>query len=96
MSSTNNLGKPHTKIIKSSDKTVVKYYTTNVVEFNENEIVLNSNGWRTSTTKNRINKAANQFKLLIQVFQKDYSWFVSLPSGETIPFEDNMVIGRTV
>lgn len=65
-------GKPianNTRIVKIDDNTyAVRLHETNVVTFHKNgKIVLNSDGWRTKTTKERINDAINEYnQYLIQ------------------------------
>jgi len=65
-------GKPianNTRIIKVDDKTyAVRLHETNVVTFHKNgKITLDSGGWRTQTTKERINDAINEYnQYLIQ------------------------------
>lgn len=74
-------------------QTEVIYHETSVVSFDQNEIVLNSGGWRTNTTKLRMNQASNQFGLGYQVYQKNYEWFVDF-KGETIEFHSGMILDR--
>ena len=63
----------------------VNLYGTDVVRFYPNGLVkLNSGGWRTHTTKQRINKYSP-----VKIFQKNFEWF--LADGR--PFEDNMLVG---
>jgi len=63
----------------------VELHGTKVVRFYQNGLVqLNSGGWRTSTTKQRINKYSP-----VKIFQKNFEWF--LANGT--PFEDNMLVG---
>ena len=68
------------------DKSVsVRLHGTDVVRFYANGLVkLNSGGWRTHTTKQRINKYSP-----VQIFQKNFEWFLS----DGRPFEDNMLVG---
>jgi len=87
------LGRVATKISKENDRTVIRYHNTDVVAFNNDEIVLDSGGWSTATTKTRMNQASNQFNLGYNVFQKDYTWFVDYKS-KTIPFHDGMSLNR--
>jgi hypothetical protein len=70
MSQTHKIGKTATKIYTENGITYVKYHNTNVVTFSKNEIVLNTGGWSTVTTKLRMNQAAHQFGLEYSVFQK--------------------------
>ncbi len=71
----------------------LRYHQTDIVVFHgRGAVSLTSGGWRTSTTKAR-------FKALtdIQVYQKDFDWYVSVPdpmmhSYREIPFQDGMTI----
>jgi len=63
----------------------VELHGTKVVRFYQNGLVqLNSGGWRTSTTKQRINKYSP-----VKIFQKNFEWFLADGSS----FEDNMLVG---
>jgi hypothetical protein len=63
----------------------VSLHGTDVVRFYPNGLVkLNSGGWRTHTTKQRINKYSP-----VKIFQKNFEWY--LADGR--PFEDNMLVG---
>ncbi len=98
MGQTQRLGKTATTVrrlgTKDGDKLIVRYHQTDVVVFSAESITLDSGGWRTSTTKNRMNQASNQFGLGYCVFQKGFCWYVDLPSGETVDFVDGMVFDR--
>lgn len=83
-----------TSIFQHDGCTVVQYHGTIVVSFDSDTVTLNSNGWQTATTKLRMNQASNQFGLGYKVSQKDFGWFVTLPSGEVVDFEDNMTFDR--
>ena len=73
--------------------TSVVYHSTAVVQFNNDKIILNSGGWDTRTTKSRMNQASNQYGLGYEVYQVNYSSYVDY-NGETIPFEDGMILDR--
>lgn len=89
------IGTTATRIIRDGVTTKVKYHNTNVVEFSDTEIILNSGGWHTATTKVRMNQTANKFDLGYKVFSVKGSWFVrSRDYDELIPFEDGMKITR--
>lgn len=70
--------KQKTRILQQDQKIEIIYHTTKVVEVNKKErkIKLNSDGWRTVTTKRRMNQAGNLFNLGFSVYQKNYEWFV--------------------
>ena len=82
-----------TTIYSDNGFTCVKYHQTDVVKFSPEKIILNSNGWTTSTTKTRMNQASNQFDLEYQVFQKDFAWYVDF-KGETLDYYDRMELNR--
>ena len=93
MSQTRTVGITATKIYSDNEHTCIKYHHTNVVKFNEREIILNSNGYRTLTTKTRMNQASNQYNLGYNVYQQDFEWFISY-RGLILPFEDNIILDR--
>lgn len=93
MAQMQKIGKVHTKVFRDNGYTVVRYHQTDVVRFNDSEIILDSGGWQTATTKVRMNQASAQFGLGFIVFQKDYAWFVQY-RGMTVPFQDGMVLRR--
>lgn len=82
-----------TAIFGQGGYTNVLYHDTIVVRFNAHVIVLNSGGWRTLTTKTRMNQTANQFALGFSVFQRAGEWFVT-HNDKTVPFVDCMTIKR--
>lgn len=55
----------------------VVYHSTEVVKVFPSKIILNTGGWRTATTRTRMNQTSSQFGLGFQVFQKAGEWFVS-------------------
>ena len=67
------------------------YHKTAVVKDTINEIILNSGGWTTKTTKDRMNAYAIENNLPFRIYQKDSEWFVTY-GKKCYPFEDNMVI----
>ena len=78
----------------------VTYHQTEVVTVFANGVVkLDSGGYRTFTTKARMNQASNQFGLGFGVFQDKHEWYVRVmpdgtwDNGRTLPFEDGMLLG---
>jgi hypothetical protein len=63
----------------------VKLYDTFVVIMHPDHSVLFSGGYKTSTTKKRINNYS-----LCSIFQKDFEWFVK----DGTPFEEGIVVDR--
>jgi len=85
------IGKHKTKVFKKEGYTCVQYWNTIVLKFNEKEIILDSGGYRTATTKLRINQASQEFNLGLNVSQKNFIWYVNF-KGNTLEFRDNMKI----
>jgi hypothetical protein len=94
MAQQHHLGTRATNVSTREGTTYVRYHATDVVAFNQTTITLRSGGWRTQTTKNRMNQAASQFDLGFTVFQKDFDWFVDLPNGKRVDFAEGMQIAR--
>jgi hypothetical protein len=65
-----------TKVIHTATGLIVRYHNTDVVVVKNGEVTLNTGGWKTVTTKRRMNQAANQFGLNYHVFQEDHEWYV--------------------
>lgn len=89
MPQTHKVGK-HKTTIGFDGQRYVRYRKTHIVRFDNQEIVLNTGGWKTVTTKRRMNQTSNQFNLGYQVYQKRFNWFVDF-KGETFPFNGNVV-----
>lgn len=73
--------------------TYVQYHQTDVVKFNAKNIVLNSGGWLTATTKKRMNQTSEQHNLGYKVYAKSGKWFVDFKGG-TIDFCDGLTLTR--
>lgn len=80
----------NTYVVKIGDDYGIKLYDTIIMRYSQNgNVVLNSGGYRTATTKQRINEYAHNFHII----QENGMWFVG-GRGEPVLFEDNMVIPR--
>jgi len=79
-----------------NNSTIIRFYNTDIVELHSDHIVLNTDGFKTVTTKRHINQAMRESDIPISVFQKNYSWFVSFLNSEKpdIPFLDGMTVSR--
>lgn len=70
--------------IELDDSVAIELHGTKVVVIHpDDSVTLNSGGWRTSTTKDRINKYSP-----VSVYQKNYEWFLR----DGTPFEDGMIV----
>ena len=61
MARCNQVGKHKTTIRTEAGVTTVRYHSTDVVQFDAGIIHLDTGGWKTVTTKARMNQAAEQF-----------------------------------
>ena len=92
MAQQTKLGKLATTVSRDDDGFYrVVFHETTILKWNEEKIILNSGGWRTATTKTRMNQASSQFGLGFDVFQKDREWFVKY-HGKTYSFDDGMIL----
>ena len=89
MSQTQKLGKLATTVKHEEGMTIIRFYSTDIVTFDDRFITLNNGGYMTVTTKARMNQASNQFGLGYQVSQKNFNWYVITPKGKHIPFIGN-------
>jgi hypothetical protein len=94
MTRMNKLSTYKTNVMITGDRLTVVYVSTPIVEKVGNTITLDSGGWETVTTKRKMNQTANQYALGFSVFQKAYKWFVTLPTGATVPFFDGITFDR--
>jgi len=69
----------------------VSYVRTRIVEWDADTITLRTGGWRTVTTKRKMNQAARQFGLGYSVFQHDFDWFIRRPDGGDMPFDKDEI-----
>ena len=72
------------KIVVLHDTAIVQYFV------DSDRVILNSGGWRSVTTKARMNQVADEWELDFKVYQKEHEWFVILPDGSNVPFTDYM------
>ena len=83
------IGTHKTSVVNDNNITMVCYHSTPVVKITDTEIILNTGGWYTATTKRRMNQASKSYGLGFAVYQVNHSWYVDY-KGDTIPYEDNM------
>lgn len=77
--------------INDPEYRAIRLHDTNVLTFTPGQVVLDSGGWETRTTKARMNE---HLPSGLSVFQKDFDWFVRDTRGkETITtYKDGMII----
>lgn len=75
-------------VVEYNGKTIHYYHHSPVVVKANGEIRIDACGWKTTTTKDRINQNLPSSYF---VKQRDFEWFVETPNGEK-QFESGMVI----
>jgi hypothetical protein len=78
-----------TQIAQVNGFTVVSYRGTPIVAFNDAQIKLCTGGWKSVTTKRKMNQASHQFGLGYGVYQKAGDWYVIF-NGQDIEFDGNI------
>lgn len=86
--------KGNTSIRTVGDDTIVRYYQTDIVAFDDRRIVLDSGGWRTVSTKDRMNQASREFGLEFDVYQQDFVWYIAFAGKPARPFRDGITLWR--
>ena len=86
MASLQRIGKTATQVFHSDGVFwKVTYHKTDVVTVNQDgSITLDTGGWFTQTTKNRMNQASNQYGLCFRVYQAMGVWYVSVGCNGTV------------
>ena len=81
------------RIERDDSTTRFIYRGTTVVEWFplQERVVLRDGGWKSLTTKLRMNQASNQFSLGYTVYQKARRWFVRTNAG-TYRYKDGMQV----
>ncbi len=72
---------------RSQDSVGIRLHGTIIVRFHRDAVELNSGGYRTVTTKSRMNSLLNRYA----VYQRRGDWFVmDRSTGTDYPFDDGM------
>ena len=93
MARADKVGTTATKVKIDGNNGEVTYHWTVVAKWTKDTITLNSDGYRTATTKTRMNQASNEYGLGFYVSQKNHEWFVTY-KNETFDFVDGMTLKR--
>ena len=80
-----------TSVACENGRITVPSHKTMVVDVTPEHITLDTGGWKTATTKLRMNQAAAQFNLGYTVYQQKGQWFVSY-RGVTRRFDQDDII----
>ena len=66
---------------------IVRYHQTDIIWFNDDVIVFKTDGWKTVTTKSRMNQVAERFCLNFRVVTEDGNWVIyHNPDGRVFDF----------
>lgn len=76
------------------DHVIIKCKGTDIVTYDNDEIILSSGGQRDKSVKSRINQAGEFHGLNFHVFQRGKDWLIETPEGRTIKFKDGIKFSR--
>lgn len=79
----------NTEVIHGLDGAKMYLHGNLIAILNGAEISLYSCGWKTKTTKERLNGCINQYR--VQIIQRKGKWFISDSNGPR-PFEEGVVV----
>lgn len=77
MSQQTRISRNNTTIRMEGDDIIVTLHSTDVVRVNVAHVILNSGGWKTATTRTRINQAARQLGFGYSVTQIRGVWYTN-------------------
>ena len=75
-----NIRTGNTEVRFHDGRTIVRLHSTDIVDVDttDNTITLNTGGWNTVTTKERMNAVLSAFDSLYRVYQRDFQWYVQM------------------
>lgn len=76
--------------VKSEDLNIMVLHDTAIAWLDNGELVLNTGGYRTNVTKERLNGILSEIGHVI--FQKNWVWYLENRAGTIVEFEDFMRI----
>ena len=83
----------NTEVLYSPERgaSYVHLHGNHIATIGEGFIELYTCGYKTNTTKSRLNAILREHGNGDSVFQKNYQWFVSV-NGEIVPFSEGMIL----
>lgn len=82
------IGNNTLKITYSDTKQAIRLHNTDIITYDNGKIILNSGGYETKTTKDRLNKYLPSH---LRVYQNNFQWFIDNQAKKlTIPFFDGI------
>lgn len=82
-----------TNVITDCGGINVWFHGTLILTFDQERIILTSGGYKTATTKRRMNQASEEFDLGFRVYQEGYRWYVNY-KNEKYVFAENLTLKR--
>ena len=97
MSRSNTLSMYRTQITSEHGVTSIRYANTTIVGYDHEHIILRTGGYKTVTTKRKMNQASAQFGLGFGVFQRNDTWYVQIGDNKPVQYlGDTFTIRRNV
>lgn len=93
MPQTRTISRKNTTVKTFDGLTRVRLHQTEIVKFDASTIILNTGGWNTSTTRNRMNQTSNQFGLGFRVSSRAGKLTVTY-KGKTYEFFETISFDR--
>lgn len=87
--------KSNTKVLHNHVGIDVYYHGTRIVTTTPTSFTLNSGGWHTLSTKQRMNQTSQEYNLGFHVWQMDWKWYVDY-QGKTNNFYDGITFDRSI
>jgi hypothetical protein len=83
------------RIVERNNLIVATLYDTDIVEISvpKREVTLVSGGYKTATTKRRMNQMSEDFNLGFRVYSRGKVWYVQTESGQHLIFLDGITFG---
>ena len=88
-----NIRTGNTEVRFHDGRTIVRLHSTDIVDVDtrDNTITLNTGGWNTVTTKERMNAVLRAFNSPYHVYQRDFQWYVASYAQE-FPFNGTFTL----
>lgn len=92
-----NITMNNTSIRYESGMTIVRLHNTDIVKLGNRYIELNSGGYKTVTTKRRMNEVLQADDQPYHVYQENYCWRVrNSLNGKSYSFTDGLTLPRII
>ena len=65
------------RIIYKDGMEAIRFHNIDILSVKDGVVTLNSGGWKTNTTKDRINQYLNHFDVPFYIQQRNHQWFIA-------------------